>query len=162
MASVILEKIGDFPEGFSIPESVQLKARYQIQSEDFEIPLPDMDCVGIEFVGIGAVETPPEEFEIERQGSCDQCGYCCGECSHLYTSGPKAGQCKIYNKLSDFCQTHDSTHEDCIPPPHQPYSEGICNYPFIVITPDLDITGEEVVRMYWVPKNVDLVGRWIR
>lgn len=178
MASVVLEKIGNKPDGLSLPADTLINFKYQVKSSTFEIPLPDYYVTGLKFsepipVTPQDLQNLPDEIEIERQGSCNECGYCCGymgandfteeACVHLIRTGNRKGECGIYETLADWCETCGDSHASCIPPPHQPYPLDICNYKWIVITPGLPITGKEVSRMYWIPKwKTDFQGCWIR
>ena len=173
MAYMILKKTigdicGDGRIGFPF--------RWRIKESTFEKSLPDQEVVGIKFsepipITANDITNFPNEFRIDRIGSCNQCGYCCGyiaknvftdnACVHLVRLGNKKGECKIYNILEDWCEICQQSHADCISPPHQPYPLNICNYKFIVTTQGLPITDKEVSRMYWA-KDKDLIGRWIR
>lgn len=158
-----------FTHGMATPTSDYLicSIRFRIKSWDFVQPIPDVEIAGIKFVspiGItsGDRDTWPDEITIERQGSCLKCGYCCGYrdgklseygCSHIITTGNKKGECSIYENLSDFCTEHGHTHEDCIPPQDMPTHLGNpdCGYSFIVTTPGLPITGNEVLKFLLIP-----------
>ena len=181
MAYMILEKTTGHQCGDG---RVGLPFRWRVKESTFEIPLPDMDVVGLQFpepIGVtqNDIDTFPDEFTIERTGSCNQCGYCCGWvsnhatdscCQHVKTTGNPKGICLIYASLTVPCSDpdcdklgSDGTHSDCLPPPHQPYHRDNedCGYTFTVTTAGNCLSNKEVVRMYWA-SDEDLTGKWIR
>lgn len=153
--------------------------RFRIKSWDFVEPIPDVDIIGMKFANLititsGDRDIFPSEFTVERQGSCLKCGFCCGYrnkvlteygCPHVIITGAKKGECSIYESLSDFCIEHGHTHEDCIPPPSHPnrFGNQDCGYRFIVTTPGLPITGNEVLRFYYIPQGqLSEPDSWVR
>ena len=166
MQQFTIERIG---EG-QLPkrkEDMNCGFKWYFKSSTTDIPLPvNAEITKIEFanpIGITPQDVIPVEFTIEIQGQCNKCGFCCGYrdkklqpygCSHIVTTGNKKGECSIYENLSDWCEEHQQTHEDCIPRRNQPTKKfnPDCGYSFIVITPDLVITGQEII--YFEMANV--------
>ena len=143
--------------------------RFRIKEWDFVNPIPDADIIGIKFanpitITSGDRDIWPDEIRIDMTGNCNKCGFCCGwranklieyGCSHIITTGNKKGECSIYESLGDYCPQHGFNHAECIPPQDMPtrlYNDS-CGYQFIVATPGLPITGNEVLRLYAVPSN---------
>lgn len=159
MQQFTIERIG---EG-QLPlrkENMKCGFKWYFKSSTTDVPLPvNTEITKIEFaspIGITPQDVIPTEFTVEIQGQCNKCGFCCGYrnkklmeggCSHIVTIGNKKGQCAIYNNLKDFCAEHQESHEDCIPRINMPVKKfnPACGYSFIVITPDLVITGHEIV-----------------
>ena len=59
--------------------------RFRVKEWDFVNPLPAAEIVGIKFANLIGItpsdrDTWPDEITIERQGSCNKCGWCCGWC----------------------------------------------------------------------------------
>ena len=180
MAYMILEQVTGDTCGDG---RIGLPFRWRVKESTFEKPLPDMEVVGLKFAELipitqDDIDNFPAEFRIDRIGSCNQCGYCCGyiakntftenACVHLKRTGGDKGTCLIYANLADVCtdpdcndQDQDGTHSTCIPPPHQPYPVDICSYKFIVTTPGLAISNKEISRMFWA-KDKNLIGKRIR
>jgi hypothetical protein len=118
----------------------------------------NIEITDIEFAELIPItpDTPiPTMFVVEMQGSCNKCGFCCGYrnktlqpygCSHIITTGNRKGECAIYENLVDWCEEHQESHADCIPPQNMPCKKfnPDCGYSFIVITPGLVITGKEI------------------
>ena len=151
--------------------------RFRIKKWDFINPLPDFEIVGIKFanpitISPAALDTWPDKITIERKGTCSKCGWCCGwrgsnlhkhGCSHVITTGKKKGECSIYANLSDLCSEHGHTHDGCVPPPYMPYHlyTQDCGYSFIVTTPGLPITGNEILKLYTVVSGKEVLpGSW--
>jgi len=144
--------------------------RFRFKSWDFEWPLPTQHIAAIKFLNPIAIspedrDSFPSEFKIERQGKCEQCGFCCGwrnnklqstGCSHVITKGQDRGKCSIYDHLTDYCPEHGETHEWCIPPPSMPVRlwNINCGYRFIVNTPGIPINGNEVLRFYLINPDI--------
>jgi len=181
MAYVILEKATGDACG---DNRIGLPFRWSVKESDFEIPLPNQEVVGLQFatpipITQDDINNFPNEFRIERTGSCNKCGYCCGWiqnkataycCIHIIKTGNKRGECGIYANLADVCidancdnQDLNGSHLSCQPSPHQPYHKlnENCGYSWIVTTPGLPISNKEVIRMYWA-SDKNLMGKWIR
>ncbi len=172
MAYMILEKTTGDTCGDG---RIDLPFRWRVKESTFEKPLPSQDIVGMEFteaipITQEDIENFPNEFRVDRIGSCNKCGYCCEWiknkaadhcCAHIVRAGPNKGECEIYESLGDWCETCQDDHSTCIPPPHQPYPLDICGYKWIVATIGLPITDKEISRIYWA-KDKDLTGKWIR
>lgn len=159
MQQFTIERIG---EG-QLParkDNMKCGFKWYFKNSTTDILLPvNAEITKIEFanlVGITPEDVIPTEFTIEIQGQCNKCGFCCGfrdkkliegGCSHVVTTGGNKGECAIYENLADFCNKHQESHEDCIPRINMPVKKfnPDCGYSFIVITPDLVITGEEII-----------------
>lgn len=156
---IVIERIG---EG-QLParkENTRCGFKWYFKSSTTDIPLPvNAEITKIEFaspIGITKDDVIPTEFTVEIQGQCNKCGFCCGYrnkklieggCFHIITVGNKKGECGIYANLADFCSEHNESHEDCIPRINMPTKKfnPLCGYSFIVITPDIILTGHEIV-----------------
>ena len=159
MQEFTIERIG---EG-QLParkDNMKCGFKWYFKSSTTDIPLPvDTEITKIEFanlIGITPDDVIPTELTTEIRGHCNKCGFCCGYrnkklieggCSHVVTKGRNKGECAIYDHFADGCEEHLEGHEDCIPPPNQPVKKfnPDCGYSFIVITPDLVITGKEIL-----------------
>lgn len=134
--------------------------KWYFKSSTTDLPLnSDIEITKIEFaspIGITLQDEIPTEFTVEIQGQCNKCGFCCGYrdkklqsygCSHIVTTGNKKGECAIYDTRADWCEEHQETHEGCIPSPHMPVKKfnPNCGYSFVVITPDIILTGHEIL-----------------
>lgn len=181
MAYMLLEQTtGDTCGDGKVP----LPFRWRVKESDFEKAFPDMEIVGLRFstpipISQEIIDNFPTEIRIERIGSCNQCGYCCGWidnkaadhcCDHILRAGGSRGECGIYANLTDVCSNPDcgksdpdGTHSKCLPPPNNPYHKDNpdCGYSWIVTTPGIVLTDKEVIRIYWATDK-DLTGKWIR
>lgn len=134
--------------------------KWYFKSSTTDIPLPvNAEITKIEFASPIAIKPDdiiPTEFTIEIQGQCNKCGFCCGYrnkklieggCSHVVKTGRNKGECAVYDNLADLCNEHQESHEDCIPRINMPTKKfnPACGYSFIVITPDIILTGHEIV-----------------
>ena len=148
---------GKFP---TRKDNLQCGFKFYIKSSTTEIPLnTNTEITKIEFANLIPItqgDVIPTEFTIEIQGQCNKCGFCCGYrnkklqpygCSHIITTGNKKGECAIYDYLADWCDEHQKTHTDCVPAINQPVKKfnPDCGYSFVVTTPGLVITGQEII-----------------
>ena len=156
---IVIERIGEgqLPER---KDNMNCGFKWYFKSSTTDLPLnPDIEITKIEFaspIGITPEDVIPQEFTIEIQGQCLKCGFCCGYrnkklqpygCSHVVTTGNKKGECAIYANHADFCTEHNESHADCIPRINMPVKKfnPDCGYSFIVITPDIILTGHEII-----------------
>jgi len=158
---IVIERIGDgqLPER---KDDMNCGFKWYFKSDTFASGYhinPNVEITKIEFanpIGITPEDVIPTEFTIEIQGQCNKCGYCCGYrnkkltengCSHIVTTGNNKGECAIYETRSQYCEEHGEAHEYCEHFPRQPVKKFNldCGYSFIVITPDIILTGHEII-----------------
>ena len=159
MQQFTIERIG---EG-QLParkDNMKCGFKWYIKSFATDVSLnTNTEITKIEFaspIAIKPDDVIPTEFTVEIQGQCNKCGFCCGYrnkklieggCSHIVLTGDNRGECAVYVNLTDFCEEHQESHEDCIPRINmstKKFNPG-CGYSFIVITPGLVITGHEII-----------------
>lgn len=159
--TITIERIGEgqLP---SRKDNMKCGFKWYFKSDTFNPMLrlnSDIEITRIEFaspIGITPQDELPTEFTVERQGQCNQCGFCCGYrnkklidggCSHVILKGGDKAKCAIYDTRAEHCEEHGEAHEECLYTPNQPNKKfnPDCGYSFIVITPDIILTGHEVI-----------------
>lgn len=161
MQQIVIERIGDG----QLParkDNMNCGFKWYFKSDTFD-PLynlnPNIEITKIEFaspIGITPENVIPTEFTVEVQGQCLKCGFCCGYqnkkllpsgCSHIITTGGNKGECAIHETRDQYCEEHGESHGYCNHFPRQPVKKfnPDCGYSFIVTTPDIILTGHEIL-----------------